>query len=60
LKKTVSTIVILKKEYLREIPKWHYIYSPFLTLSKLVIPLILKLVREKDNTGMADMGPFYT
>ncbi|KAG0934809.1 hypothetical protein G6F57_011588 [Rhizopus arrhizus] len=60
LKETVSTIAVLKEEHLQEMPKWRYTYCPFPTLSKLVNPLILKLVHEEDSTGMADMGPFYT
>lgn len=60
MKETVSTIAVLKEEHLKEMPKWRYTYCPFPTLSKLVNPLILKLVHEEDSTGMADMGPFYT
>ncbi|KAI8985122.1 hypothetical protein BDB01DRAFT_866771 [Pilobolus umbonatus] len=60
LKETVSRVAFLNEDHLREMPKWRYTHCPFPTLSKLVNPLILKVVHEEDSTGVADMGPFYT
>jgi hypothetical protein len=60
LEKAVQNIVTVQKEHLENKAKYRYsVESPAL-LSNVVNPVILKLTKEHDSSGMAELGPIYS
>jgi hypothetical protein len=59
LDETISIVQKLKEEHAKALPKYRYAVCTVTTLKEAVNPIILKLSQEEDNTGMADIEPFY-
>ncbi|KAI8346388.1 hypothetical protein EDC96DRAFT_521552 [Choanephora cucurbitarum] len=60
LQKSIENILVLKQKHCEAKASCRYSVKQVVNLSDLVSPIILKLTKEKDSTGMADLGPKYS
>ncbi|KAI8334044.1 hypothetical protein BD560DRAFT_451256 [Blakeslea trispora] len=60
LQKSIENILVLKQKHCEAKASCRYSVKQVVNLSDLVSPIILKLTKEKDSTGMADLGPMYS
>ncbi|KAG1133324.1 hypothetical protein G6F37_013304 [Rhizopus arrhizus] len=60
VEEAVDNIVALREEHNIEKSKYRYSSDTPVLLCDIVNPIILKLTKEEDSTGMAELGPFYS
>ncbi|KAI8069787.1 uncharacterized protein B0P05DRAFT_474670, partial [Gilbertella persicaria] len=59
IKNCIENIVVLKDQHAKTKAGHRYLDRPGANLSDLVNPIILKLIKEEDNLGMAHLEPIY-
>ncbi|KAI7905809.1 uncharacterized protein BX663DRAFT_500982 [Cokeromyces recurvatus] len=60
LEQAVKNIIDIKKEHQENSSKFRYNPESYTQLSSIVNPVIVKLTKEEDSTGMGDLGPMYS
>ncbi|KAG1449113.1 hypothetical protein G6F46_001409 [Rhizopus delemar] len=60
VQEAVDNIVALREEHNIKMAKYRYSSDIPVLLYDIINPIILKLTKEEDSIGMAELGPFYS